>query len=194
MLPSASTDGTEAVRQQITIMLDACREGSLEARDELIALLYQELRAVAKGQHGGERVGHTWQTTEVLHEAYIRLFSYLHRIKDRKHLFACMKTAMHRALVSYARRRRTEMRTYRPDAIQTVERPHPSDPHFVAQMIAMEELSELHPRQFEVVESRFYLGLTIQETAESLGVSHGVVESDWAKARAFLRCRLRDDL
>ena len=169
---------------------DAGEPGS----DQLMALVYDELRALAAAYMKGERAGHTLQPTALVHEAYMRLAG-LEKInwKDKTHFHAAAAGAIRRVLVDHARGKRAAKRGGGREriTISGVEGMHgASQVDLLALEEAMAKLTGLDERKARVVELRFFGGLTIDETARTIGVSTTTVEDDWAFARAWLRSRL----
>jgi RNA polymerase sigma factor (TIGR02999 family) len=182
-------------RQSITDLLLQVRQGEPDAMDRLFPLVYGELRRIAHRQLQGERPGHTLGTTGLVNETYLKLVDQ-DRVewRDRGHFFALAARAMRRILVDYARRYRALRRgggvrplALREDDAATDER---SDT-LIALDEALERLSEMNPRLSQVVECRYFGGLTEEETAEALGVTTRTVQRDWAKARGWLFLELR---
>ena len=181
--------------EAITELLLAVRGGDSGARDRLYAAVYDDLRRIAHRQLQGERTDHTLGTTGLVHEAYMRLVD-LDRMEwqDRGQFFRAAAGAMRRILVDYARKHRAARRGggvspgFLDDNAPAAER---SD-MLVALDEALERLARLSERLSQVVECRFFGGLTEEETAEALGVTARTVERDWAKARAWLYLELCD--
>jgi RNA polymerase sigma factor (TIGR02999 family) len=179
----------------ITELLLQLREGDPDAADRLFAAVYPELRRIAHRHLLGERTGHTLGTTGLVHETYVRLVD-LSRVEwqDRAHFFRVASAAMRRILVDYARKHRAARRGgglragFLEDHIPAAER---SDT-LLALDEALERLTALSQRLSQVVECRFFGGLTEDETADALGVTTRTVQRDWAKARAWLYAELCD--
>jgi len=180
-------------REQITDLLLQIRGGNSEAMDRLLPLVYQELRRIAHRQLQGERPGHTLGTTGLVHEAYLKLVDQT-RVdwRDRGHFFRAAAGAMRRLLVDYARGYRALrrggglQRISLGEDVAVVEQGE----MLVALDEALERLAGLNERLSQVVECRFFGGLTEEETAEALGVTSRTVERDWAKARGWLHREL----
>jgi RNA polymerase sigma factor (TIGR02999 family) len=176
-------------REQITDLLLQIRGGNSEAMERLLPLVYQELRRIAHRQLQGERPNHTLGTTGLVHEAYLKLVDQT-RInwQDRGHFFRAAAGAMRRLLVDYARGYRAlrrgggYQRISLDDDVAVVEQGE----MLVALDEALDRLAGLNARLSQVVECRFFGGLTEQETAEALGVTTRTVERDWVKARGWL--------
>ena len=159
------------------------------ARDEVVTLVYDELRRIAHRYLKGERAGHTLQTTALVNEAYLRMIE-LDRMRwaDRAHFFAIAATLMRRILVDYARQRGREKRGGELSIV-------PLDGHDVAATPgvdiealdgALARLAALDAQQARIVELRFFGGLTVEETAAALTLSPSTVKRDWASAKAWL--------
>ena len=185
----------------ITDALVALQGGAPGARDRLARLVYDALRAIAHRLLQAERAGHTLSTTGLVHEAYLKLIDQ-QRVQwnDRAQFFAVAARAMRRILVDYARRHRALRRggllvavsLDEPDAMAAVATQRAEE--LIALDEALQRLEELDPRLGQVVECRFFAGLTEAETAEVLGVTPRTVSRDWVKARGWLYVQLRDDV
>ena len=176
---------------EVTQLLREWSEGREEARDRLLGLVYDPLRAIAERHLHGERAGHTLQPTALVHELYLRLVNQ-RRVDwtDRTHFFAVAAKVMRRILVDHARRRKSEKRG---GALTPVTIGAASDVaveesvDVLALDEALEGLEKVYPQQARVVELRFYGGLTIDETAEAMSVSPATISREWTMARAWLR-------
>lgn len=179
----------------ITRLLEAWKGGNAEAREELVARTYRELRRIAHAHLRHERRGHTLQTTALLHEAYLRLLrSGPGSVDNRDAFFRLMAAEMRRRLVDHARRRLTEKRGggVIHESLQTsMTNPAPEDPSTIEATLwrldrALEELNGSFPRAARVVQLRFIAGLTTEQTAAAIGLSPGTVKREWTFARAWL--------
>jgi RNA polymerase sigma-70 factor (ECF subfamily) len=177
--------------QQVTQLLVAWGSGDQSARDELMPLVYEELRRLAHKCIRRERPGHTLQTSALLNETYLRLVDQkdIHW-QDRSHFFGISARLMRQVLVDYARKRRYAKRggdAHRVplDEAMIVSEERAAD--VVALDDALKSLAEIDPRQSQIVELRFFGGLSIEETAAVLAVSPGTVMRDWTLAKAWLR-------
>ena len=176
--------------REITALLLAWRDGDERALEALTAAVYAELRRLAHRQMRGERRGHPLQTTALVHEAYIRLIdSRRVQWQNRTHFFAVAAQLMRRVLVDIARRRARQKRGG--GAIESAfggETPSPAGPliDVVAVDEALEQFARLDPRAARVVELRYFGGLTVEETAEVMGMSPETVTRDWKIARLWL--------
>ena len=168
--------------------------GDRSAGDRLMPLLYEELRKLAARSLRKERRPHTWQTTELVHEAWLKLAGDRSgALQDREHFLALAAQAVRRVLVDHARRRAAAVRggDWHRVTLDSAELGAESEPLDVLALDALlARLGELDDRQAKVVEMRFFAGLSIEETARVLGVSPGTVKGDWLMARAFLRREL----
>ena len=179
---------------RLTELLNAWGDGDDSALEQLMPLVYEELRRLAHSCMRGERPGHTLQTTALVNEAYLRLAAYQGvRAHGRAQFFALAAGLMRRILVDYARARGRGKRGGRvprialdESAILSPER----SPQLLALDEALNRLAEIDPRKGRVVEMRFFGGLKSEEIAEALKVSVKTVTRDWQVAEAWLRREL----
>jgi len=168
--------------------------GDRRAADRLLPLLYEELRRLAERAMKQERRDHSWQTTDLVHEAYLKLVDdRTENVASREHFLALAAQAVRRVLVDHARRRGAEIRGggWRRVTIDRADLGAEREELDVLALDALlEKLAGLDERQARVVEMRFFAGLSIEETARVLGVSPGTVKGDWFMARAYLRREL----
>ena len=153
-------------------------------------LIYRELRRLARRRLGAEKADNTLQTTELVHEAYLRLVGQkATQWQNRAHFFAIAAQMMRRILVDYARSRHYAKRGGGAQKVSFEENMAVSSR--AADVIALDEaltsLAEIDPRKSRIIELRFFSGLTIEETAEVLGVSPGTIRRDWTLAKAWLQ-------
>ena len=178
----------------VTSLLRQWRGGDSGARDELVPLVYQELRRLAHYHLRRERSGHTLQTTALVHEVYLRLCSQDDpRWEDRAHFFAVAARIMRRILVDYSRRRGAEKRgagAVRLDLDEALALPLKQPFDLAALDDALEQLAAFDPRKCQVVEMRFFVGLGAKEIAAVLDTSEATVRRDWIIAKAWLFRRL----
>ncbi len=177
--------------QQVTQLLVAWGDGDQAALDELTPLVYEELRRLAHRCMSRERPGHTLQTSALVNEAYLRLVDQkdIHW-QNRAHFFGIAARLMRQVLVDYARKRGYakrggDTRQVPLDEALIVSAERAAD--VVALDDALKSLTEIDPRQGQIVELRFFGGLSIEETAAVLAVSPGTVMRDWTLAKAWLR-------
>jgi RNA polymerase sigma-70 factor (ECF subfamily) len=176
----------------VTLMLKQWSGGNAEVLDNLMPLVYDELRRQASRFLRKERANHTLQTTALINEAYLKLIDQRGtQWQNRAHFFAIASVAMRRILVDYAKARHREKRGGAgsdlplDEALQIFSKEKSID--LVALDEALNKLAEFDPRQAKVVELRYFSGLSIDETAEVLGVSNATVRLDWNMAKAWLR-------
>ena len=182
---------------EVTQLLVAWGDGDQSALDKLIPLVYDELHRMAHRYMAQERPEHTLQTSAIVNEAYVRLIDQKNvRWQNRAQFFGIAAASMRRILVDYARRRNRAKRgagafhiSLDGAAILSNERAS----EMVAIDEALENLAAVDPRKSQVVELRFFGGLSIEETAEVLQVSPGTVMRDWTLAKAWLRQEISGD-
>jgi RNA polymerase sigma factor (TIGR02999 family) len=164
-----------------------------QALERLVPIVYDELRRLAHYHMHGERAGHTLQTTALVNEVYLRLAGIKGlQWRDRAHFFAMAGTLMRRVLVDYARRQGRDKRGGGVAVISLDGQSITAAPSvdFEALDQALERLAGADPQQCRIVELRFFGGLSIEETAEALGISPATVKRDWTTARAWLHHEL----
>ena len=176
---------------QVTALLLAWRGGDATARDRLMPLVYAELRKMARRHMARERPGHTIQTTALVHELYLRLVDQERvRWQDRAHFFAIAAQLMRRILVDHARKRLNIKRGANA-AMVPLEAAGEVFAKRAAEVVAIDDavktLSAVDERKGRIVELRFFGGLSIEETADVLGVSAGTIMRDWTLAKAWLK-------
>jgi RNA polymerase sigma factor (TIGR02999 family) len=183
--------------EQVTQLLVAWSDGDESALGRLIPLVNAELRRLAHRYINGERVGHTLQTTALVNEAYLRLVdSSRVRWQNRAHFFAISAQLMRRVLVDYARARRSQKRGGEMTRISLEEAPliaREREPDIVALDQSLSALAAVDHRKSRVVELRFFGGLSVEETAEVLGVSPDTVMRDWRLAKSWLLRELSEE-
>ena len=180
--------------QSLTHLIARARAGDAAAESELTAAVYPELRRLARRYLSAERKDHTLQTTELIHEAWLRLFgANTVAVQDRNHLVALMATQMRRALVDYARHRNAQKGpgpAIRVSLAATDGVLGTPDEDVLAIDDALTALEAVDARASKVVELRFFAGLLEAEAADALGISVSTLKRDWAFARAWLLNRL----
>ena len=182
--------------ENVTQLLREWREGDATALERLMPLVYRELRTLARRCLHGDRAEQTLQTTGLVNEAYLRLVrSQRVHWRDRAHFFAVATQLMRRVLVDEARKRSYQKRGSDPVRVSLDEAglaiPE-RDIDLLALDEAMDALACFAPRKCRVVEMRFFGGLTIEETAEVLGVSADIVKREWRTAKLWLLRALRE--
>jgi RNA polymerase sigma factor (TIGR02999 family) len=174
----------------VTALLVRWREGDPQALEALMPLVYDELRRLAHYYLQRERPEHTLQSTALVHEAYLRLAGQNPpQWQNRAHFFGIAAHLMRQILVEYARGHNAAKRgsgAYKLTLDEAMALPTKVDVDVVALDRALTELSELDAQQGRIVELRFFGGLTIEDTAEVLGISPATVKRDWTTARAWL--------
>lgn len=181
---------TESSTQSVNALLLRWRGGDEDALRDLLPLVYGELRRLAHYYLRRQRPDHTLQSTALVHEAYLRLVKQREgKFQNRAHFFAICAQLMRQILVEYARSQQAAKRNARQkitfdDAIQLV-RGRSLD--LLALDDALNTLAGLDPQQCRIVELRFFSGLSIEDTACSLGISPATVKRDWSTAKAWLR-------
>jgi RNA polymerase sigma factor (TIGR02999 family) len=176
--------------KEITRLLLAWGNGDQAALENLIPMIYEELRRLARRHMRGERANHTLQTTALVHEAYVRMIdSSQTQWQDRSHFFAVASQLMRRILVDFARGRKNLKRgggAIQVTLSEALGIPQERGADLVALDGALNALAQLDPRQSRVVELRFFGGLSVEETAEALKVSTETVKRDWRLAKVWL--------
>jgi len=189
-------DGQDA-RLEITDALLAVRSGAPDATDRLLTRVYAELRAIAHRHLTAERCDHTLSTTDLVHEAYLKLVDQRRtHWAERSQFFSVAARVMRRILVDYARRHRAIRRGGVRERVSLDDIPGPVSPSQCAdELLALDEalhrLETIDARLSRVVECRFFVGLTETETAEVLGVTPRTVTRDWVRAKGWLYQELR---
>jgi len=175
---------------EATILLSAVERGDRKAADELLELVYQDLRRLANHKMAQEPVGQTLQPTALVHEAWLRLVGSEHpNLENRAHFFSAAAEAMRRILIDRARRRsalRHGGQLQRVDLDECNVAAPEADAELLAVHEALDELAKEYPMQAEVVKLRYFGGQTNEETAQILGTSLTTVKNYWAFARAWL--------
>jgi RNA polymerase sigma factor (TIGR02999 family) len=172
----------------VTELLVKWRAGDQEALQELVPLVYNELRRIAHRYMRNEHQGHTLQGTALVHEAYLHLQAQVPKFENRAHFLAISAQLMRQILVQYARKKITKKRKgYRLSLDEAIEWAGSKSIDLVVLDDALKGLAALDEQQSRIVELRFFGGLSIEDTARALGVSVATVKRDWATARAYLR-------
>ncbi len=180
--------------QEITELLRAWGSGDDVALEKLTALVYERLHRIAQSYLRRERAGHSLQPTDLIHEVYLKLVD-LNQVewKDRAHFFALSARLMRRILVDFARSRPRKLGVRTGERVEfeeTLAVPVEREAIFIAIDDALKAMEKIYPRQSQVVELRYYGGLTIEEIAEALKISPETVNRDWKFARAWLKQEL----
>jgi len=181
----------------VTRILSQIEQGDPSAAEELLPLVYDELRKLAAQKMAQEKPGQTLQATALVHEAYIRLVDIekARHWNSRGHFFAAAAEAMRRILVDGAKRKKTAKRggdlarAHLEDA--RIEAPN-RNVDLIALDEALDELAAHDARKADLVKLRYFAGLTIRQAAEVLGISDSTADADWAYAKSWLRVRIAD--
>jgi RNA polymerase sigma factor (TIGR02999 family) len=176
----------------VTRILSAIERGDGRAIDQLLPVVYQELRRLAAWKLSQEKPGQTLQATALVHEAYLRLVGEDRNLRSRTHFFRAAAEAMHRILIENARRKKSQkyggghQQVDLTDGVLVSAEGTPVD-DLLALDEALEKLARKDQLKAELVKLRFFGGLTAAEAGEVLGLSHNTVDEYWAYARAWLR-------
>ena len=185
---------------QITLLLARIQHGDRQALSEVADLLHTELRRMAAANLHRQTPGHTWQPTDLVNELWVRLLTRDElRFENREHFLGVAGHLMRGMVVDHARARAAQKRT-------PAEGPPPGNDEFgillrlsdgqLAELLALDaaldRLAEMSVRQAQIVEMRFFAGLTVEETAQALALSPKTVKREWAAARAWLHAELRE--
>ena len=193
---SPAEDRLTDADRDVTGLLRAWALGDLAARDQLVEVVHQELRRRAASRLRRERPGHVLQPTALVHEAYLRLVDQQHTDwQSRGQFFAVASEMMRRILVDHARRRNMAKRSggwARVTLDAAVAPTGPPDVDLLDLDEALTDLAAFDSRKSRVAELRFFGGLSVDETAEALGISSATVDREWQIARAWLYARLTE--
>jgi len=184
-----ATDSGSPTDLDVNVLLRAWSDGDANALEQLTPIVYDELHRLARRYLRGERRDHSLQTTALVNEAYLRLVDHTRmEWQDRAHFFAVSAQVMRRILVDHARRRNVKrgggLRRVALEEATMIGGERPTD--LAALDDALTSLAERDPRKAQVVEMRFFGGLSVEESAEVLGVSPVTVMRDWRTAKAWL--------
>ena len=187
-----------AATGDVSLLLAKLANGKKDAADQLLPLVYAELRRVARRHLRHERIGQTLQPTALVHEAYLKLVNQRDVTwQGRAHFIGVASRIMRRILVDHARRRLREKRGGAQKNLLLDENlvglSDRESEELVALDTALTGLKSLDDRQSHIVEMRYFGGLTVEETAEVLGISARTVKREWAMARAWLRSEIRSE-
>ncbi len=183
-------------RDQVTALIVDNDPGKEAVFDQLLPLVYDDLRRIAQNQLQKDRSGHTLSPTDLVHESYLNLVNRTRcSWNDRAHFFAVAARAMRHVLIDYARQRGAQKRGGKRHRVTLDDRMVAVDEKtvdLIALDDALQQLAERDPRMVKVVECRFFGGMTLDETAEALDVSVRTVQRDWTRAKAYLHHMLHD--
>jgi RNA polymerase sigma factor (TIGR02999 family) len=179
----------------VTRILEAMERGEGQAAEQLLPLVYAELRRLAAHKMANENPGQTLQPTALVHEAWLKLVGQENRRwQDRNHFFAAAAEAMRQILTDHARRKLRQRHgggQQRVDLDDCVAAATAEDEQVVAVSESLEKFAELDPQRAELVKLRYFVGLTIPEAAEVMGISEGTAKRYWSFARAWLYEEIR---
>jgi len=178
----------------VTRILDAIGRGNAQAADQLLPLVYQELRKLAAHKMALEAPGQTLQPTALVHEAWLKLVGQENRKwQDRNHFFAASAEAMRRILVDNARRKRTQRHGGGQQRVELDDVKLAVENHdlLLAVNDALEKLAVVDKQKADLVKLRYFVGMTIEEAAQVLGISEPMAKRHWAYARAWLSEEIR---
>lgn len=188
--PACNDMERKVASNSVTQLLSAWGNGNLQAREELIPLVYKELRSLASSYLRRERNEHTLQATALVHEAYLRLVDQQSvSWENRRHFFGAAAQVMRRILVDHARARIAEKRGSGAERVplnEAVVMSQESPGQMLGLHEALVKLASIDEQQSRIVELRVFGGLTIEEIAEILAISTSTVKRDWALAKAWL--------
>lgn len=190
------TDGANS-EKNIDALLAAVDRGETGALDRLVTAIYPDLKKLAHFHLAGERPGHTLNTTAIVHEAYERLAAGNRNWTDRRHFLRAAAKVMRHLLVDYARRRNAGKRGSGRAVLALEDDRHTSDDDSLAVLVldsAIKDIAEIDPRLEQIIECRYFAGLTVAETAEALDMAVRTVERDWHKARGYIRKAMETDV
>ncbi len=181
----------QASTQELTQLLVQLSEGKSQAVDDILPLIYDELRRLASNYLRRERSDHTLQPTALVHEAYIKLIDQTQvKWQNRAHFFGIAANIMRRILVDYARQHKADKRGGAAEKLPLEEEILIVSEGKSAELLALDEalenLAKIDPQKSKIVELRYFGGLSVEETAEVLGVSEITVKRHWRMAKAWL--------
>ena len=180
----------------VTQLLSQIEAGDPSAAESLLPLVYAELRKLAAAKMSREAEGHTLQATALVHEAYLKLVGgeAAQHWNSRGHFFGAAAEAMRRILVDSARRRNADKRggdLERIELSEKIESPRPRV-DLIALNDALDELAIIDERKAELVKLRYFVGFTIREAAEAMGIADSTADADWAYAKSWLKLKLSE--
>jgi RNA polymerase sigma factor (TIGR02999 family) len=176
-------------KNNISELLSAINRGEEGSLERLVGAVYPDLKRLAHFQLAGERPGHTLNTTAIVHEAFVRLAAGDGKWNDRSHFLRAAAIVMRRLLVDHARKKRAEKRGAGRTALTLDDERYATDDDSLAVLAldnALREIAEIDPRLEQIIECRYFAGLSVNDTAEALGMAVRTVERDWQRAKAYL--------
>ena len=180
---------------EVTRLLDAVERGESQAAEELLPLVYEELRRLAAARMANEQAGQTIQATALVHEAWLKLAGEDTAWRDRHHFIRAASEAMRRILVDRARARNRYKRRGNHEHVSLEHldvAAETDDERLIRINELLQQLEQAHPEQAELIKLRFFVGLRITDAAESMGISPMTAKRHWAFARAWLLTRLSE--
>jgi RNA polymerase sigma factor (TIGR02999 family) len=181
----------------VELLLAAVERGENGALDKLVVAIYPDLKRLANYHLANERHGHTLNTTAIVHEAFVRLASGNGEWSDRGHFLRAASTVMRHLLVDYARKRTAEKRGAGVIPIEFKDDYHATSDDSLAVLAldhAIKEIVDIDPRLEQIIECRYFAGLSVKETAEALGMAIRTVERDCQRTRAYLHRAMGTDI
>lgn len=182
-----------STQDDVTVLLNQMSEGSKTAPDELLPLVYDDLRRLAHAYFSNENSDHTLQATALVHEAYIRLVNWENvSWQNRAHFFAVAAEVMRKVLIDHARKRNAQKRSGGQRIVldDAVSLPDKKEFDLLKLEEALRSLESVDPRQAKIVELRFFGGLSIEETAYVMNISETTVRREWTFAKAWFQREL----
>ena len=179
----------------VTCILDRVQQGDPRAAEELLPLVYDELRKLAAFKMSNEAAGHTLQPTALVHEAWLKLAGSNQEWRNRKHFFGAAAEAMRRILIDRARKRHRSRHGHgleRIDLSQVDVAVESDDDTLLAVDEALSRLAEESPERAELVKLRYFVGLSLPDAAETLGISESTAKRQWNYVRAWLFRKLKE--
>lgn len=183
----------------VTLILQKIEQGDARAADELLPLVYQELRKLAAAKMGRESAAHTLQPTALVHEAWLRLGGAAQpNWQNRAHFFAAAAEAMRRILIDRARRRKAQrhggdLQRLNADDLELTGDVNRADDQLLAVHEALDKFAAEEPQKAELVKLRYFAGLTLEEAANAMGIPEGTAKRWWTYSRARLYRELRPE-
>ena len=189
---------SEIIMADVTRILACVDQGDPAAAEQLLPLVYSELRRLAANKIAQEKPGQTLQATALVHEAYLRLVDQKASLQwnSRGHFYAAAAEAMRRILIDRARHKNSQKAGGQYQRAELVDIVAPADPAFSDMLALHEALTKLEQkdrRKAELVKLRFFAGLSNEEAAQALGISTSTADNDWAYARAWLRVAMGEE-
>jgi RNA polymerase sigma factor (TIGR02999 family) len=188
--------GEESSDAQIQVLLTAVENGEVGALDALIEAIYPDLKRLAHFQLSRERPGHTLNTTEIVHDAFLRMVPRGGEWNNRSHFMRAAARVMRHLLVDHARQRNAAKRGNGMAPVTLQDAHQLTNGHDLAVLdldSAINDIAAIDPRLESVIECRYFAGLSVEETAATLGISQRSVERDWQRARGYIITALETD-